>query len=805
MEAARYNAELFRRAGGDLGKLIALHENSTIGFGSEFRPVRQLETLLKSHPHFERLENLLTSGMDYALLSELDTETRAEELRTLLVRGNHKSAKDTPDQVSRLLDKDVTHGFAVPVPKDFVEEIPGATVQPLGLAQQWTLDEFGNRIIKFRLTQDLSFSSNRVGPPRSINSRVNMKAYPEMVYGWCLPRVMHYVVSLRLAFPTLGILICKYDYSDAYRRVAHSAWASVQTIATHGELAYLSLRLTFGGSPNPPTWCLVSEMVTDLANEINKCIEWDYELVRSPAQPHTPAPRRQPASVPLAQAKPMAVQVPTTGINEGRVDCFIDDLINVFLDTPENCRRQPHVVPLAMHVTSRPHAGEAEPIMRRPILSQPKLEAEGSPDESQIVLGWRIDTRRLLVSLPDDKYEAWKADLKRAISTKSCPFQELEALVGRLNHSALVVPLTRHFLNRIRNRLAPKHRRGDMGVRLGEEVVADMRLWLTILKRANRGIPINLIVTRQPNRVCWSDSCPYGMGGYNLSGRAWRLRIPEDSPLRGHLGINNLLEFLAMAINVWVQCLDPAIGDHDCILAIGDSTSAIGWIHKAASLNPDQGDHAAHLMVSRKIAELVIRHECCLATQHIKGELNVVADLLSYAGEIQRGGGNHPIARDNPPNDILTNRFLSKFPAQVPASFAISQLPNEILCWVTLVLQTATSSMIAAKRDETRRKRTGPGEDGSGTSGSPAFKLTPSSLCYLASSESFVSKHSSNATETPSGKPTGTLQETVHNRWWLALSAKPQVSWLRRSGQISSQVPCMSNAVPTCDHSSDNS
>ena len=37
-----------------------------------------------------------------------------------------------------------------------------------------------------------------------------------------------------------------------------------------------------------------------------------------------------------------------------RVDGFIDDLINVFADTPENCRMQPHVVPLAMHVTSRP-------------------------------------------------------------------------------------------------------------------------------------------------------------------------------------------------------------------------------------------------------------------------------------------------------------------------------------------------------------------------------------------------------------------------------------------------------------------
>ena len=146
--------------------------------------------------------------------------------------------------MSKLLNKDVTHGFAVLIPKSFVPEIPGAAVQPLGMAKQWTLDEAGERMIKFRITQDLSFSSNRIGPPVSINSRVDMAAYPEMVYGWCLPRIVHYIASLRWAYPTMLILICKYDYSDAYRRVAHSARAAVQTIAVHKALAYLSLQLT---------------------------------------------------------------------------------------------------------------------------------------------------------------------------------------------------------------------------------------------------------------------------------------------------------------------------------------------------------------------------------------------------------------------------------------------------------------------------------------------------------------------------------------------------------------------------------
>ena len=62
----------------------------------------------------------------------------------------------------------------------------------------------------------------------------------------------------------------------------------------------------------------------------------------------------------------------------GRVEGFIDDLINAFLDTPVNCLRQPNIAPLAMHLTSRPRTGDnKEPVPRRPILLIPKLIADG--------------------------------------------------------------------------------------------------------------------------------------------------------------------------------------------------------------------------------------------------------------------------------------------------------------------------------------------------------------------------------------------------------------------------------------------
>jgi hypothetical protein len=145
----------------------------------------------------------------------------------------------------------------------------------------------------------------------------------------------------------------KYDYSKAYRRIAHSASEVAQSISVSNKIAYVALRPTFGGSSNPPTWCLFSETVTDLANEIYMCREWDPEKLRSPGQPITPEPKLEAKKEPFTQSLPTAVQIPTSSTS--KTDGFIDDLLTVFLDNPTNRERAPLTVPLAMQVTSRPH------------------------------------------------------------------------------------------------------------------------------------------------------------------------------------------------------------------------------------------------------------------------------------------------------------------------------------------------------------------------------------------------------------------------------------------------------------------
>jgi hypothetical protein len=787
--AMKHNSRLLKESDYNLEKLFLANSGTTLDYGSEFRPINQLRQVMGGHPQFEELVTVLTHGMDYRFHRELDEANRLEELVGMLERGNHKSSEAEPEQVNRLLAKDVTHGFSLPILPETVPLLVDALVQPFGLAQQFTLNESGERIVKWRLTQDLSFSLT--DDERSVNARIDMDLYNEMIYGWCLSRLIHYIVALRMKYPTSKIFIAKYDYSDAYRRVNHSAKAAVQSIAVFDGVAYVALRLTFGGSPNPPTWCLFSEMVTDLANEITSCAEWDPTTLRSPTQTVTPIPREVAEGEPFAPGLQTAVEVPV--LSTSKTDGFIDDLIQVFLDTPENRERGAHCVPLAVHATSRPHAGDEEPIPRRSLLGEAKLLAEGTPAELQIVLGWLVATRSLLVSLPDDKFESWVTDLQAMIDSKRTTYGDLDSMVGRLNHAAFLIPLARHFLNRLRNRIQ-RSQPQKQEITLSREEISDMILWVTFLETANKGISMNRLTIRQPTRICLSDSCPFGVAGYSIGGRAWRIRIPASSPLYGDGRFNNVFEFLGSAVTVWLEVLDCPESS-ECILALGDSTSALGWIHRSGRVKDDSMSYCAIQAIARHLATLLLHSNHCLATQHLKGDYNVVADLLSYSGTVR--GKPHPLASDHPPDDILTQRFHSHLASQIPANFKILPLPSAILSWATQVLQIAESSLIRARRKEMKPK-TGSGDVGSTSAAKEGCRLTPSSLLYPAGDKNFSSGHSWDSTATQTGIKTANLPATVRDQWYRALCAVPQAVWLRRCGTITNKVPFTSRAAQTC-------
>jgi len=132
----------------------------------------------------------------------------------------------------------------------------------------------------------------------------------------------------------------------------------------------------------------------------------------------------EPDDVPLAAARSLMVDPEADEF--GTADVFLDDIFSAIpqLDGDSPGDRGAQAALLALDVLGQPllpDNGESLPrdeVLAIGNLAIGKAIAEGTPAERLIVLGWMIDTRRLLISLPTDKFTAWTADINNFLLSK---------------------------------------------------------------------------------------------------------------------------------------------------------------------------------------------------------------------------------------------------------------------------------------------------------------------------------------------------------------------------------------------------
>lgn len=189
----------------------------------------------------------------HLLMEPIKESAHLQDLVEAIEFGNHKSAiKEACPKLMAMLEKECGKGWQLTVLPIFcLPRIPGVVVGPLGLVDQETLNKFGHRIPKNRLTHDQSYGFSS---KQSLNKRVIEDYVTLCQYGFALQRFIHMIVALRERYPQARILLSKFDFKLAYQRVYFRAESAFQSCITAKgiagpELALISLRATFGGSP----------------------------------------------------------------------------------------------------------------------------------------------------------------------------------------------------------------------------------------------------------------------------------------------------------------------------------------------------------------------------------------------------------------------------------------------------------------------------------------------------------------------------------------------------------------------------
>ena len=750
-DAAELNKITLKSYDNHLGKAIGDHPGSHISYGSEFRPLSQLVPLLSCHRYWNKFSDLLTSGSRYALQQRKDSD-RSLDLAFFHDYRNHKSAStSTGAQLAMdLITGDVAMRRALPIPIDYIDTIIGSELCPLGIAKQYTISPEGEIIEKHRACHDHTFA----GPSQSsMNLRTIKDQLEPCQYGHCLRRIVNYIVHLRHQHPTTPILMCKVDLDAAYRRV-HTFWSfAAQCIVIIGTLAYMLLRLPFGAAAAPAEFCIVSEMVCDVANALMQDPTWETDSTHTPFHPMLPPISLLDESIPFAAAAPLDVQFPPANF-DCMTDVYIDDLISLGVATPQIIPRIMTAVIVAVHCIFRPlHPSESS--VRATVVSLRKMSGEGQLAETKTVLGWLLNTRLLTISLPSTKHVAWTSEIQRLLAQGFTTKSDLETLVGRLNHIGYILPLARHFLHRIRSLLSSPWHRHTKAIPPAQQ--DDLKLWVTILSSAAAGISLNLLCYRQPDVTCWSDACLTGIGGYDSTGHAWRWEIPFEC--RGRLTLNGL-EYLASIITIHLFLSSTNL-HFPCILSLLDNTSAIGWLYKSSF---DTDSHSIHSTLARHLTTMMMDHQACLYSQHIPGETNVIADSLSRDFHID--------------TDTLTSLILSNF--QVHPSFTLYPLTEDLNCWLTSLMLSRPK--LRESKPEHTPSATWHGIDGSNISTTSTSFTTPTLTDSNPSTASMSYAHLCTPYERAASAKDPTLSKP-------APPERPSTTWLRNTNQLFDPIP----------------
>jgi hypothetical protein len=777
IDAARHNTAILKSNRFDTKKATQTETNTSLSYGSEFKPVHILQPLLQHHPQCLEFLDIIKHGVTYPLNAITEKDRRAD-IKALRDRGNHKSAQ-TEENITALqksFNKEVRYEWVTPLLPECIEDIPGASITPLGVAIQWSIDAAGNRIVKRRTTHDCTFP----GPSgASCNKRVITDLLTECTYGHALQRFLHGIHDMRRRHPNTTIWMNKTDMDAAYRRLHTNMTAAVTCITIIDHLAYLLLRVPFGASPAPSKFSCISDTAADIAHDLAMEPSWDPHSLHSDFDIDSSDPEPLPNHVPFGNADPLLIDLPPRNIV---TDNFIDDLFQAGVHIADNAARICHAAPLVLETIFRV-SSPRDHAHRDTIINLTKHKAEGKLEERKIVLGWLIDTRRFKLFLAPDKSKEWILDITELISSKKCTVKQLECTIGRLNHTGTIIHIGRYFLTRLRHRLKKhhtkhKHHRFDL---LSWDL-KDLELWIFFLSHlTHQGVSINNICLTTPSAIVYSDACEWGIGGYTTHGHAWRFLLPKAAQGRASI---NLLEFLAAIVTIHLSITkDPHSTNHPHILAFTDNSSAAGWLYHSTF---DPITNKCHDDAARYLARLLFTHGATLHPEHIPGKDNDIADSLSRDFHLT----------DTEILTLLTPQLIHTHP-QGPHTLQISSIPETLSSWIVSMVVSLTPTKVSRPRPSPSSLAL---SSSSSPSSTPVESRTNSWTRTLKSNEPL----SSPASPT-SPAPTAPIRAPpLRPPFKATQSLPPSHMWFRPSGRTFGLTPRMTPPAPnppSCDAS----
>ncbi|GFH62147.1 hypothetical protein CTEN210_18623 [Chaetoceros tenuissimus] len=142
-KARIHNSKIIEKFDFDFKAAMESMERFVIHPGSKFRESELLEPLLRNHPDWEILKEIMDLGVDLGLdpSKTRDEATRLKDFEEALKKGNSGTMKDklAQETVAKNQEKEVRYGRTIPITIECARQLKNGSLTPLGCAVQWTI------------------------------------------------------------------------------------------------------------------------------------------------------------------------------------------------------------------------------------------------------------------------------------------------------------------------------------------------------------------------------------------------------------------------------------------------------------------------------------------------------------------------------------------------------------------------------------------------------------------------------------------------------------------------------------------
>ena len=522
--------------------------------------------------------------------------------------------------------------------------------------------------------------------PEEMADEARLDQNPPVFYGNAMIRALIWIYNLRIDEPLRDILLHCDDISAAFHRIRyHPSMAICYTVVHKGYLS-IPIGVAFGGNNSGSLYMLHGEIRSWLGTNANFRLAQAALIPKLQiAAPPTARDIKKMVQVTKDALNPGANTMRRGPHQLGPQPSFVDDQLTS--DTADRIVQAINCSTLSAYVMFQFPGSDRRP----PCINEPKYDFRVL--HWILFLGYIINTRSMTVEWPENKRERLANLLDTAWLNVATPSyipavspKTASQVLGLIRNGALCSPFgvalstrLQFHLNdavsaaprctpRIPNPKQPdaKHIRNSWWRH--HRLVVD---WLTILDlkllrytltgpKATLAWtqPISLIIPREPTGEPIGDASFEGMGGYCLKyGYMWRLShadlkscgldIPKedaeliqryqaakesgDTETVKHLAHINILEFIAIIINIWMfikigKKLESDPKFEHIIHARTDNTSALSWLmHASRTKKPPVRNLARHFQLL--LTQTPVPYK--LQPSHIAGKINENADLLS--------------------------------------------------------------------------------------------------------------------------------------------------------------------------------